>query len=191
MAAYPAELERRRTLADGRSVTVRPIRPGDAAAERAFLERLCVDAKRLRFMKFVGAIREPLVHAFTHVDYAQTMAFVCETDAPGGRELVGEARYAAVPPGNSCDFGIVIADDWHKSGIAGLLMEALIAYARAQGFATMEGMVLRENRTMLKFVRALGFDVKPTVDPTVVQVLKVLRSTSSASARNAGEISAR
>lgn len=181
MAAYPAELQRRRTLADGRSVTVRPIRPGDEAAERAFLERLCGESKRLRFMKFVGAIREPLIHAFTHVDYAQTMAFVCEAETPSGRELVGEARYAAVPPGNSCDFGIVIADDWHKSGIAGLLMEALIAYARAQGFATMEGMVLRENRTMLKFVRALGFEVKPTVDPTVVQVVKVLRTARAAS----------
>jgi len=189
MAQYPAALERRRVLADGRRVLLRPIRPADAAAERAFLERLCGEAKRLRFMKFVGSVSEPLVHSFTHVDYAQTMAFVCEADTADGRELVGEARYAATPPGDACDFGIVIADDWHKSGIAGLLMEALIAYARAQGFAAMEGMVLRENRTMLKFVRALGFEVKPTTDPTVVQVVKALRSTSSARARTAGEIS--
>lgn len=175
MAVMTAGLERQHTLADGRRVTIRPIRPEDAAAERAFLERLCGEAKRMRFMKFVGAIREPLVQQFTHVDYAQTMAFVCEAQGENGPRLVGQARYAATPPGNSCDFGIVIDDAWHKSGIAGLLMDALVAYARAQGFATMEGMVLRENRTMLRFVRALGFEVKPSVEPTVVQVVRSLK----------------
>ncbi|MDW8468539.1 MAG: GNAT family N-acetyltransferase [Burkholderiales bacterium] len=94
------------------------------------------------------------------------------------------------PGTRSCDFGIVIADAWHRSGIAGLLMAALIDYARAQGFETMEGVVLAENRRMLRFVRALGFEVRPMPgDPTVRYVVKVLRSTSSASAASAGEIS--
>jgi acetyltransferase len=171
MAPYPAGLERAHTLADGRRVTIRPIRAEDAAAEQAFLERLCAESRRMRFMKFVGAIREPLVHQFTHVDYARTMAFVCEAEGA----LVGEARYAAVEPGSSCDFGIVIDDAWHKSGIAGLLMLELLAYARTQGFASMEGLVLRENRTMLRFVRALGFEIRPTAEPTVAQVVKPLK----------------
>jgi hypothetical protein len=47
----------------------------------------------------------------------------------------------------------------------------------------MESLVLRENRRMLKFVRALGFEVVPTPqEATVVQVIKNLRSTASASA---------
>jgi acetyltransferase len=163
-------LERQHTLADGRRVTIRPIRPEDAPAERAFLERLCDESRRMRFMKFVGAIREPLVQQFTHVDYARTMAFVCESRGA----LVGEARYAAIEPGSTCDFGIVIDDAWHKSGIAGLLMLALLDYARTQGFTAMEGLVLRENRAMLRFVRALGFEVKPTAEPTVAQVVKPL-----------------
>jgi acetyltransferase len=171
MAVTPAGLERQHTLADGRRVTIRPIRPEDAPAEQAFLERLCAESRRMRFMKFVGAIREPLVEQFTHVDYARTMAFVCEAQGA----LVGEARYAAIEPLDSCDFGIVIDDAWHKSGIAGLLMLALLDYAKSHGFAAMEGLVLRENRTMLRFVRALGFEVKPTTEPTVVQVVKTLK----------------
>jgi acetyltransferase len=171
MAATPAALEHRHTLADGRRVTIRPIRPEDAPAEQAFLERLCAESRRMRFMKFVGAIREPLVQQFTHVDYARTMAFVCEAQGT----LVGEARYAAIEPLDVCDFGIVIDDAWHKSGIAGLLMLALLDYAKSHGFASMEGLVLRENHTMLRFVRALGFEVKPTTEPSVVQVVKTLK----------------
>jgi acetyltransferase len=175
MDEYPSELARRRTLADGRIVTIRPIRAGDEAAEREFLDRLSGEAKRMRFMKFVGALTEQLVHFFTHVDYDRRMAFVCEAEVGGRPRLVGEARYGANPDGRSCEFGVVIADDWHRSGIAGLLMDALIGHARARRFETMEGLVLRENREMLKFVRALGFTAEAMPeDPTLMRVVRKL-----------------
>jgi acetyltransferase len=137
-------------------------------------------------MKYVEALNEKLIHFFTHIDYDRHMAFVAEH---GGR-LVGEARYVANADGRSCEFGVVIADDWHKTGIAGLLMDALIGAAQAHGFQTMEGLVLRENRAMLRFVRALGFELEPEpYERTVVRAVKTLRSTSPASARSAGDIS--
>jgi acetyltransferase len=177
MAGYPADLACERRLADGRTVLIRPIRADDDAAERRFFAGLSEEAKRMRFMKFVGALSERLIHSFTHVDYKSRMAFVCEHE----RRIVGEARYAALPDGHSCDFGIVVADDWHRSGIAGLLMDALIRHARASGFDTMEGMVLRVNHPMLKFVRALGFDVRVLpLEPTLAQVIKDLRQVPQA-----------
>lgn len=190
MGAYPAHLERWHTLADGRRVLIRPVRPQDGAAEGAFFAALGTESRRLRFMKAVGTVSERILHAFTHVDYANHMAFVCEAEAGGARRIVGEARYAAIPGTKGCDFAIVVADDWRRSGIAGLLMLALTDYARAQGFETMESIVLAENRPMLRFARALGFEVRPVPgDATTRQVIKVLRSTSRASAASAGEIS--
>ena len=180
MAQYPRELERQHTLADGRVVVIRPIRAEDDAAVKAFFDRLCPEARRMRFMKWVRSVSGGLVHTFTHVDYEERMAFVCEAEAGGekqggAKQIVGEARYAAVPRSSSCDFGVVIADDWHKSGIAGLLMLALMDHARAQGFESMESMVLRENQDMVRFARALGFEVRPVPqEPTVVQVVKPL-----------------
>jgi acetyltransferase len=173
--SYPSQLARRRTLADGRVVTIRPIREDDEPGEHAFLDHLSGEAKRMRFMKFVGSLSGELVHFFTHVDYDRRMAFVCEAEVDGRPRLVGEARYGANPDGASCEFGVVIADDWHKSGIAGLLMDALIGFARERGFATMEGLVLRENRGMLKFVRALGFVVELVPeDPTLMRAVRKL-----------------
>ncbi len=68
--------------------------------------------------------------------------------------MVGEARYVANPDGESCELGSVVADAWAKTGVAGLLMKALIHSARERGLATMEGIVLSTNSTMLRFVRA-------------------------------------
>ena len=173
MAEYPLHLVRRRTLADGRTVTIRPIRADDEMPTRDFFEHLSAESRQMRFMKFVRSLSDKLVHFFTHVDYEKHMAFVCEAELEGRPALVGEARYVANPDGRSCEFGVVIADDWRHSGIAGLLMDALIRAARANGMETMEGLVLRENREMMKFVRALGFEA--TADPVESTLMRAVK----------------
>jgi acetyltransferase len=175
MAEYPLHLARRRTLADGRTVTVRPIRAEDEVRTRDFFDHLSEESRQMRFMKYVKALSDKMIHFFTHIDYQKHMAFVCEAEVGGRPTLVGEARYVANADGRSCEFGVVIADDWHGSGIAGLLMEALVRAARAQRLETMEGLVLRENHDMLKFVRALGFEAAPDpVESTLMRVAKKL-----------------
>lgn len=175
MGDFAVHLGARRTLADGRQVTIRPIQPEDEAAERKFFARLSAETRRLRFMKFVRSLSEELVHTFAHVDYDRHMAFVCVAQVAGAEEIVGEARYAAEADRDTCEFSIVIADDWHKSGIGGLLMNALMRYAKASRFRTMEGMVLRENYTMVKFMRALGFEATPLPEePTLLRVVRRL-----------------
>lgn len=175
MAGYPAHLTREHRLANGRTVTIRPIRRDDDARERDFLDHLSEETWYRRFHKFVAAASDKLVHFFTDIDYDQHMAFVCVSRRDGGEEVVGEARYVVIPHTKDCDFGIMIADDWHKSGIAGLLMETLIGVARERGLEQMEGLVLASNRTMLRFARALGFEVRAIADdPTTRLIVKKL-----------------
>ena len=172
---YPAHLARERHLADGRVVMIRPVRADDESHEREFLSRLSAETRQLRFMKYVGAISDRLVHFFTHIDYDRHMAFVCDAKGAPGGDLVGEARYLANPDGRSCEFGIVIADNWHGSGIAGLLMDALIRAAQARKLEAMEGLVLRENLDVLRFVKGLGFEAQAdAVEATMMRVVKKL-----------------
>ncbi len=153
MAEYPLHLVRRRTLADGRTVLIRPIRAEDAPRTREFFD-------------------QP-VHLFTHIDYDRHMAFVCEAQLGGKPELVGEARYVANAGNRSCEFAVVVADAWRKGGVAGLLMDALIRAAQARSLETMEGLVLRENHDMLRFVRGLGFEAH--VDQGAATMMRVVR----------------
>jgi len=158
---YPAHLARQRLTRDGRAVLVRPVRPADEGALAAFFAALSDGTRRLRFQRFTS----------TRIDYDRHMAFVCEAD---GR-IVGDARYVANPSTRSCELGIVIADAWHHSGVAQLLMHALTRAAQARGVETMEGLVLAENGDMLDFVRELGFEAHPSrEDATLVRIVKVL-----------------
>jgi acetyltransferase len=164
-------------LADGRAVTLRPIRETDAPLERAFLAGLSEESRYLRFHKWVAAPSDRLVHFLTDIDHEHHVAFVCTGRTADGREqIAGEGRYVLFEPNQTaCEFGIVIDDDWRKTGIAGLLMHRLIETARARGVKEMIGVVLRTNRSMLKFARALGFElIADPADRDTVRVSKRL-----------------
>jgi acetyltransferase len=175
MAEYPAHLASERRLADGRSVVIRPIRPADQKCERAFLEQLSPQARRRRFIKYAHVPDDDLIRHFTHIDYDQHMAYVCEARNGARSEIVGDARYTANADGRSCELGIVVGDEWHHTGVAQLLMEALMHAARARGLRTMHGVVLRDNCDMLDFVSALGFESTPSrEDQSLVRITKQL-----------------
>jgi len=167
MAATPTA----HVLANGRSVTIRPVTAQDEPGERRFLARLSPRTRRLRFHNAAGVVNGALAHFHTHVDQDRHAAFVCEHDG----EIVGEARYLANPGGSSCELGIVVADDWHHTGIAQRLMDALIGAARAHGLRTIEGLVLSENADMLEFVKTFGFEAElMPQQPATVRVIKRL-----------------
>ena len=158
-------------LADGRKVVLRPVAPADEAAERAFFTGLSPETKRRRFHHWPVLVDDGLFHFYTHIDHRRHEAFVCEHD---GR-IVGDARYVANPGRSSCELGIVVADDWHHTGVAQLLMEAVVAAARAHGFSTLEGLVLADNSDMLDFVKSFGFEVQAAPEePARVRVVKRL-----------------
>lgn len=164
-----------RRLADGRSVTIRPIRSADEALVREFVAGLSAESRYLRFHKWVASPSDRLIHFLTDIDHDRHVAFVCTFKHGQTEQIIGEARYIAEPGSKRCELGIVVADPWRKSGIAGLLLATLIQAARARGFEQMEGMVLRTNSSMLRFARALGFTLVHDADERdTVRIVKPL-----------------
>lgn len=159
MADYPVHLVHDHRLFDGRTVVIRPVRPDDAQRMGEFLEGLSKDNRYFRFQKWIGEPSRQLARYLTEIDYDRHMAFVCAAGAGVDATIVGDARYSVNTDGVSCEFGVMIADAWHNTGIAGLLMDDLIEAARRHGLKRMEGLVLAVNPTMLRFARGLGFTV--------------------------------
>jgi acetyltransferase len=187
VSEYPAHLVREHQLFDGRTVTLRPIRPDDAPLVREFLSGLSGESRYMRFQKWMHAPADKLIHFLTDVDYDRHMALVCTARHGDREEIVGEARYVSELSGGTCELGIVIADTWHKSGVAGVLMGALIHAAKERGLAHMEGFVLSANAEMLRFVRALGFKAEAAPqDPTIMRISKNLQDALAPPLPNPG-----
>lgn len=155
---YPTELEEHWDSA-GEHLTVRPIRPDDAARHRAFFEHLTPEDIRMRFFAAVRELTDAQLARFIHVDYEHDMAFVAVREATD--ETVGVARLApAEGEEGVAEFAVIVRHDVQGKGLATHLMRRLIDWARAHGLAEIRGEILAENTNMLDFARHLGFTLR-------------------------------
>ena len=156
----PENLDSGFTAADGRIVRIRPIRPEDAEIEQRFVRNLSAETRYLRFMDCMRELTPHLLERLTHVDFSRDMALIAVIDGPQGETEIGVARYAGDPARQTCEFAIVIADDWQGSGLGRCMMQRLIDLARARGYKTMTGEFLADNRHMHHFVQHFGFRLR-------------------------------
>jgi acetyltransferase len=163
---YPGQLVSQWQLPDGTDMVIRPIRPEDAEIEQAFIRKLSKRAKYFRFMQSITELSPQMLARFTQIDYSREMALIAVVDVDGQETEIGVARYITNPDGKSCEFAIVIADNWQRQGIAHMLMQQLIETARGQALQVMEGDVLANNREMLNLVAKLGFSVNTSTEET-------------------------
>lgn len=172
---YPNDLVKRQQLADGTDIIIRPIRPEDAEIEQAFVRNLSKESRYMRFMQAVRELTPDMLVRLTQIDYDREIAFLALSRQAGKDTEIGVARYAINPDKSSCEFALVIGDDWQNRGLGGLMMELLISTARAKGLRTIEGEVLAHNTSMLKLMQRLGFEKhKSEMDSGIVIVSKRL-----------------
>ena len=158
---YPAHLVRHWQLPSGQDVVIRPIRPEDADLTQAFVRSLSPESRYFRFMDTMSELAQPELARLTQIDYTREMAILALTEMDGREVELGVARYAMNPDGDSCEFALVVHDQWQKQGIGHKLMDVLMDIARGMGIDRMEGEVLKNNSGMLKLVQGLGFTVEP------------------------------
>jgi acetyltransferase len=158
---YPSHLKTGFQAKDGSQVTIRPIKPEDLRMEQEFVKALSPESRYMRFMNTIREVSPAQLIRLTQIDYDREMAFVATIDEVGVEKEIGVVRYATNPDGESCEFAIVVADDWQGKGLARRLMGTLIDTARSGGLRYMHGDFLAENSRMLAFVASLGFVLSP------------------------------
>lgn len=173
---YPAHLERVEHLRSGHALYIRPIRPEDAALEIAFVDRMSEHSRYMRFFNTVRELTPTMLARLTQVDYDRELALIALSAENGEAEqIVGVARFAPNPDGESCEFAIATDDQWSGRGVAMILMERLFAAARDVNYSSMTGCVLPENNAMLRLANKLNFTrTKDEDDPALVKVVRSL-----------------
>lgn len=158
---YPHELTERIEW-QGRSLTLRAIRPEDEAQHLAFLERLDPSDVRLRIFYSRRSIERSELARLTQIDYERELAFIATAHAPGGEEeTLGAVRGLCDPDNQDAEFGIIVRSDLKGSGLGRRLMDKLITTLQARGTRRLVATVLNENARMLGLAQALGFQIGP------------------------------
>lgn len=172
---YPVSLESTWQLKNGVDVFIRPIRPEDSEIEREFIEGLSERSRYYRFMHNIKRVTSDMLARFTQIDYHRELALVALIKENQKWVEIGISRYVLNPDGKSCEFAVVVADQWQRSGVGYKLMELLLEAAKDRGLEFMDGIVLKENVGMRRLARNMGFEVQDDEsDEDTVYIVKRL-----------------
>ncbi len=166
---YPARYEQIWPLPGGGEYTVRPIHPDDAQMLQDLMHHLSPESRYFRFVSSISELPPAMLARFTLIDYDREMALVAvhkqrragaDGEITETERIIGVSRYITNPDQASCEFSLVVADDFSGKGLGSRLMESIMNVARDKGLAEIVGLVLASNTGMLRLMRNLGFEIK-------------------------------
>jgi RimJ/RimL family protein N-acetyltransferase len=147
----------RARLSNGKEICIRPLRPDDREREIAFINALSERSRYFRLFTPLKFLPPHLLDQLMDIDFDRRMALVATVMGQDGEQFVGIARYAVADCPGSAEIGVTVADQWHRNGIARLLILELMRFARARAIRRFTGIVLPENQAMLALARSTGF----------------------------------
>jgi GNAT superfamily N-acetyltransferase len=153
------------TLCGGTEVTIRHIRPEDAARLQALFARLSPESVFHRFLGLRKELPDREAEQLAAVDRQSCMAFVATVPQNRGEGIIAVARYVTVPGTRplEAEAAIVVEDRYQGRGLGTILMDRLATYARAQGIDAFRATVHQDNARILRFIRRSGLPTTSSV----------------------------
>ncbi len=157
---YPRQWVSERLLKNDELATIRPVLPRDSAILADFVRGMSNETRYFRFISSISELTPRMLASLSHIDYDREMALLAVVQKDEKDTLIGTARYIDNFDDKSCEFAVVLADEYQGLGLASYLMRQLFQVAADKGIKVMKGIVLAENKHMIEFCRHLGFTIQ-------------------------------
>ena len=160
------------TLANGRELLIRPIRPEDAGPVRAGFTLLEPHEIRQRFLHPMKELAVAQADRLARPDPRREFALVAAEPLPPGEALVGAvARIAIDDNRTDAEFAILVSRYINGMGLGRHLMRRLVRWAKGRKVQRIYGDVLESNLPMQQLAKSLGFHRESTDTPGLVRVV--------------------
>jgi len=145
-------------VADDLRVGLRPIHPDDREALVAGFQALSEDSRHHRFLTAMPRLSDRQARYLTELDQVNHFAWGIGTlDGAGEIRGVGIARYVRDPGDEgAAEVAVAIADAYQGRGLGGLAVRALAVVAATHDIDRLVGLMLGENRAMIRIFEQLG-----------------------------------
>jgi ribosomal protein S18 acetylase RimI-like enzyme len=152
----------------GRTTTVRRATPADLDVLETHYQRLPAEDLRRRFLSSFWPRRSFVEHWLAHNDQGGLVLVAVEA-APDGERVVADAGFAPVAE-DVAEFAMTVAPD-RRGWLGPYLLDLLVEAARERGISVLSAEVLAANAGMLALLWSRGCALRPSRDPSVVEVL--------------------
>jgi GNAT superfamily N-acetyltransferase len=147
-------------LFDGRPLWIGPVTPAAKPLIVRGLERISPETSRLRFFTVRHRFSDEELEAMTNLDGHVRFALGATVRDPAGNvEPVGIARFARLADAPTvAEVAILVIDAFQGQGVGRTLLKRLAAAALAQGILRFRGIVLPENRPIIRLLTGYAPD---------------------------------
>lgn len=151
------------TLRNGKPVRVRSIRADDKKRLVTAFRNLDPESIYTRFFYHKKILTDAELKAATEIDFDSAVALVVTTGDGEQETIIGAGRYAVIDeagPSRAAEVAFTVEEDYHRQGIARILLQHLAFIAREKGLSRFVAEVLPENRGMLTVFSRSGLSMK-------------------------------
>jgi len=167
-------------LKDGRSVTIRAVRPDDKERLRAAFQQLEAESIHTRLFAYKEQLTDDDLKRLTEIDFDSEVALVVTVGSDSDETIVGSGRYFAfdgADGGRWAEIAFMVEEDYQGLGISRTVLRHLTMIARARGIVGFEAEVLPGNKAMLAVFAGSGLPLKQTFNGDTVQFTLALGPT--------------
>ena len=153
-------------LADGATVEIRQAARSDSDRVLAFHQEMSPDHLYLRFFSLSKRAAEQEAHRVCRPpgsDHAALLAWL-------NGEVVGVASYEPTGREGAAEVAFAVAGHTHGRGVATLLLEHLVSFARSRGVVCFTAETLPENAAMLRVFADAGLSVQRRMADGVIEL---------------------
>jgi len=172
-----AKYDHTATLRNGMPVKVRSIRPDDKKRLVTAFKNLDPESIYTRFFYHKKMLTEDELKSATELDFENSVALVMTTGEGEAETIIGGGRYVVVEAkgeSRSAEVAFTVEEDYHRQGIARILLQHLASVAREKGLSRFVAEVLPENRGMLTVFSKSGLPMETAHGGDAVHVTLLL-----------------
>jgi acyl-CoA hydrolase/GNAT superfamily N-acetyltransferase len=152
---FTEEYKSRILLANGRSISVRPLLPSDEIAYRNFFYSLKQETIYLRFFANIDLFSHGIAQShWASLDYRKHVTLIGMVRSKGSKETMAIATYADAGD-ERAEVAIVIREDFQGMGVGQQLLKRLEEIALKNGYKGFYANLLAENTAMLRVFQKL------------------------------------
>ena len=173
---YPLQYVSQFTMRNGAEVTLRPIRPEDEPLMGKFHETLSDRSVYMRYfssLSLSSRVAHERLLRICFVDYDRVMVLVVDhkDKVTGQHRILGVGRLIKLHTKNEAEIAILVSDQCQKQGLGIELLRRTVQIARDEKLTSVSAEMLRDNFTVQRIFKKVGFRVRLVADSSSISAV--------------------
>lgn len=167
-------------LKNGESVLIRPIDHADQELWITFVDNCSESSILGRFNSILNRSNLEYDYWFSQI-LQDEVALVAEVSYRDKVEIVGLVELISGPTSNSCEFTIIVTDDWQRQALGSLLTLYALRFAQSLGVDVIYALTSIDNEAMINLFKKFGFRLEKEIHRKEIYAEKFIGQTVLAS----------